>query len=87
MINKMKKMTRFRVVNLENHFFSSFDSQIRRFPAPWKKCCSQRELHQLCIFSSNFRNNLLCFDGEENISAKGCIKIEPKLIFSSQSIF
>ena len=52
-----------------------------------EKSCSQRELHQLCIFSSNFRNNLLCFGGKEYISVKGCIKIEPKLIFSSQSIF
>ena len=87
MINKIKTLTRFRVVNLESQiFFSSFDSQIRQFPAPWKRSCSQRELHQLCIFPSNFRTNLLCFDGE-NISAKGCIKIEPKLIFSSQPIF
>ena len=87
----MKSFARFRVVNFESHFcfiFRFSNSSISSL-SPMEKSCSQREFHQLCIFSSTFRNNLLCFRGEENISAKleGCIKIEPKLIFSSQSIF
>ena len=52
-----------------------------------KICDLEGDLELWSIFEAIFRNNLLCFHGEENISAKGCIKIEPKLIFSSQSIF
>ena len=52
-----------------------------------KICDREGDLELQSIFEANFRNNLLYFHGEENISAKGCIKIEPKLIFSSQSIF